>query len=194
MPSKAILRSSDVTSLMRRAKEFGLAPVEVRPDLAAINFRKRKLVAEFADYRIQQLKNSRFDLYQEKGFFVSPHEVRAGKKTLKSKTIIIATGTVVGKYNIPGLDKVGFITSDQALEMREMPKSMIVLGAGPVALELAQFFCRVGVAVTLIQRSGHVLSDTDEDLARPIEDRLREEGMKIYTKTQLQRVSSFGTA
>ena len=192
MPSKAILRSSDVISLMRRAKEFGLVPVDARANLAAINDRKCKLIKEFTDYRIQQLKDPRFNLYQEKGSFISPHEVRAGKHTLKSKTIIIATGTVADQYPISGLDEAGFITSDHALEIRDMPQSMIVLGAGPVAVELAQFFCRVGVAVTLIQRSGYILSGTDEDLARPVEARLREEGMKVYTGTQLKGVTIRG--
>ena len=76
---------------MRRAKEFGLVPVDARADLAAINDRKRKLIGEFADYRIQQLKDPRFDLYQEKGSFISPHEVLVGKQTLKSKAIICTT-------------------------------------------------------------------------------------------------------
>lgn len=192
MPSKAILRSSDIISLMRRAKEFGLFQVDARANLAAINDRKHKLIREFADYRIQQLKDIRFDLYEEKGFFVSPHEVRVGTQTLKSKNIIIATGTVTGRYPIPGLEEAGYITSDEALDLCEMPKSMIVLGAGPVAVELAQFFCRVGVDVSLLQRSAHILSSTDEDLARPVEYRLRDEGIKIYTGTQLKRVSSNG--
>lgn len=192
MPSKAILRSAEVISLMRRAKEFGLLPVAASADLAAINDRKRKLIQEFADYRVGQLRHPRFDLYEAAGAFVSPHEIRAGSKTLAGKSILIATGTVTGRYPVPGLEESGYITSDEALEMREPPRSMIVLGAGPVAVELAQFFCRIGVQVTLIQRSGHILSWTDKDLARPVEDRLREEGMTLYTGTQLTGVASSG--
>ncbi len=72
MPSKAILRSSDILSLMRRAGEFGLCPVEAQADLAAINDRKRKLIADFADYRVSQLRSSRFSLLEEKASFLSP--------------------------------------------------------------------------------------------------------------------------
>ena len=68
---------------------------------------------------------------------------------------------------------------------------MIVLGAGPVAVELAQFFCRIGTRTTLIQRSNHILSKGDEDLARPVEERFREEGMEVYTGTQLLRVEKY---
>ena len=65
---------------------------------------------------------------------------------------------------------------------------MIVLGAGPVAVELAQFFCRIGTQTTLIQRSDHILSKGDLDLARPVETRFREEEMKVFTGTKLLRV------
>ena len=70
---------------------------------------------------------------------------------------------------------------------------MIVLGGGPVALELAQFFQRIGTHVTLIQRSAHVMSQGDEDLARPVEARFREEGMTVLTNTRLHGFTREGT-
>ncbi len=187
MPSKAILRSSEVMALVARTQEFGLAPATIQANLSAIIDRKNCLIGEFADYRIGQLKSPRFDLIQEKGYFKSPHEIQAGDKTLSAKNFIVATGSVVADFPISGLKECRFITSDEALELREMPKSMIVLGAGPVATELAQFFCRIGVKVSLIQRSGHIFSSSDEDLARPVEAQLRDEGMDVYTGTKLSK-------
>lgn len=192
MPSKAILRSSDILSLMRRAGEFGLRPVEAQADLAAINDRKCKLIADFAGYRVSQLKDSRFTLLEEKASFRSPHELSVGDKTLTARHFIIATGSVLADFPVPGLAESGYITSDDLLDMREAPKSMIVLGAGPVALELAQFACRVGIETTVIQRSPHVLSSWDADLAAPLEARLRAEGIKLFTGTQLLRVERSG--
>ena len=93
---------------------------------------------------------------------------------------------------IPGLDEVGYITSDEALDLRQPPASMIVLGGGAVACELAQFFARIGVAVTLIQRSHHILSHGDADLARPVETAFGEDGMQVYTGTQLHRFTEEG--
>ena len=185
MPTKTILRSSDIISLMRRAKEFGLLPVETGADLAAINDRKNQLIGEFADYRIEQLKDPRFTLIQEKAEFISPNEVQVGASKVKAKSFIIATGSVIADYPIPGLQETGYVTSDDALTMREAPESIIVLGAGAVAVELAQFFLRIGTKVTLLQRSGHILSQGDEDLARPLEDRLCEEGMDLFTGTKI---------
>ena len=185
MPTKTILRSSDIISLMRRAKEFGLLPVEPVADLAAINARKNQLIEEFTDYRVEQLKDPRFTLIQEKAEFTSPNEVQVGTSKLKAKSFIIATGSVIADYPILGLKETGFVTSDDALIMRKAPESIIVLGAGAVAVELAQFFLRIGTKVTLLQRSGHILSQGDEDLARPVEDRLREEGMDLFTGTKI---------
>ncbi|MBT5029563.1 MAG: dihydrolipoyl dehydrogenase [Nitrospina sp.] len=189
MPTKTILRSSDIISLMRRAKEFGLLPVETGADLAAINDRKNQLIGEFTDYRVEQLKDPRFTLIQEKAEFISPNEVQVGTSKLKAKSFIIATGSVIADYPIPGLNETGFITSDDALTMREAPESIIVLGAGAVAVELAQFFLRIGTKVTLLQRSGHILSQGDEDLALPVEDRFREEGMSLFTGTKIIKVA-----
>ena len=185
MPTKTILRSSDIISLMRRAEEFGLLPVKARADLAAINDRKNQLIREFTDYRVEQLKDPRFKLIQEKAEFISPTEVQVGKSILKAKSFIIATGSVIAEYPIPGLKETGYVTSDEVLTMRNTPESIIVLGAGAVAVELAQFFLRIGTKVTLIQRSSHILSSGDEDLAHPVEDRFREEGMDLYTGTKI---------
>ncbi|WP_342349635.1 dihydrolipoyl dehydrogenase [uncultured Nitrospira sp.] len=192
MPTKAILRSSDLAALIRRAPEFGLDSSNLQVSLATIIERKNRLIKEFADDRIQALHHPRFTLYQEHAHFVSPTIIQAGQHQLSAKAYIIATGSVVSRPDIPGLEEAGYLTSDEALELHSPPESMIVLGGGPVALELAQFFSRIGVEVTLIQRSNHILSDTDEDLVQPVEAHLRAEGMIVYTHTHLQHVETSG--
>jgi pyruvate/2-oxoglutarate dehydrogenase complex dihydrolipoamide dehydrogenase (E3) component len=192
MPTKTILRSSDIMSLMRRAAEFGLRPVEAQADMAAIIARKEALIGDFAAYRIGQLHDPGFTLYQQKAVFLSPTTVQVGAQVLEASQFIIATGSVASHVPISGIDAVGYITSDEALQVQQSPKSMIVLGGGAVATELAQFFHRTGTQVTLIQRSHHILSDGDEDLARPVEARFREEGMRVFTGTQLHRFTAEG--
>ncbi len=192
MPTKTILRSSDIFSLMRRAKEFGLSVQSPSADLAAINDRKNQLIAEFASYRVEQLNDPRFTLIQENASFISQNVLKVGGKTLTAKSFIIATGSSIAEFPVNGLAESGYLTSDDILELRQAPESMIVLGAGPVAVELAQFFCRIGTRTTLIQRSEHILSKGDEDLARPVEARFREEGMEVFTTTKLLRVEKSG--
>ena len=185
MPSKALLRSADIMALMRRAPEFGLQAVAPVADLGAIMERKDALIREFADYRIEQLRG--FTLYEERARFLSAHGIQAGEHTLRADCYVIATGSVIRHVPIPGLDEVGYLTSDDALVLRDLPASMLVLGGGSVACELAQFYLRLGVRTTLIQRSHHILSHTDEDLARPVEARFRDEGMALYTGTQFHQ-------
>lgn len=187
MPSKAILRSAEIMEHMRRGPEFGLKDISPQADLAAIIERKDRLIDEFASYRVEQLRDGRFTLYEERATFLSPSQVQVGDEVLEADYFVIATGSSIRHLPIPGLDQVGYISSDEALELREQPKSMLVLGGGPIALELAQFYQRIGTQVHLIQRSHHVLSVGDEDMARPVEARLREEGMQVYTATQLHK-------
>lgn len=192
MPTKAILRSSEVAALMRRAKEFGLSPVEVRADLSSIVDRKNQLVQEFADYRIQQLRDRVFTLYESRATFRSPHEIDIGGSTLYAKTFIIATGSSPSDIALPGLSDADFFTSDSILDLRHEPASLLVLGAGPVGLELGQFFSRLGTKVTILQRGRTVLSQMDEGIGEALEAALKEDGLEIVTDTQLLRVTSEG--
>ncbi|MBM4132701.1 MAG: FAD-binding protein [Nitrospira sp.] len=192
MPTKAILRSSEVIALTRRAVEFGLAPAQTKADLAAIIARKDRLVREFAEDRIKALHDPRFTLYEERATFRSSEELQVGRHVMKAKAFIIATGSVPSRIPIPGLEETGYLTSDDLLELKVQPASLLVFGGGPVATELAQFYQRIGTAVTLIQRAQHLHSHLDEDMARPLEARFREEGMAVYTGAQLQRCTKQG--
>ncbi len=192
MPTKTLLRTAEIAALMRRAKEFGLAPVAVRSDLAAIIERKDRLVREFADYRVQQLRDPAFTLYESAGRFLSPHLLQAGARRLTARAFVIATGSTPRDVPIPGLRDVGFMTSDDLLEVREQPSSLVVLGAGPVGVELGQFFARIGTRVTLIQRSPRVLSHLDEDIGEALTQALRDDGLELYTNTALVRAFRSG--
>jgi pyruvate/2-oxoglutarate dehydrogenase complex dihydrolipoamide dehydrogenase (E3) component len=189
MPTKAILRSAEVAALLRRTKEFGLSPVSAHVDLSAIVDRKDRLVCEFADYRIQQLQDPRFTLYHSRAVFLSPHEIVAGDAVLSAGSFIVATGSRPREVPIPGLFPAGYFTSDTILDLRTQPGSLIVLGGGAVALELSQFFARLGTKVTILQRGPRLLSEMDDDVGRAIETALIDEGIDVVTGTQLLRVT-----
>jgi len=193
MPTKAILRSAEVAALLRRAKEFGLSPVSVRADLSAIVDRKDRLVREFADYRIQQLRDPRLTLYQSRAVFRSPHEITVGVTVLSAGSFILATGSRPSEVPIPGLAQAGYFTSDTILDLRTQPGSLIVLGGGAVALELGQFFARIGTRVTILQRGRTLLSGMDEDVGRALEAALINEGIEVVTGAQLLRVTHDAT-
>ncbi|MBC7837087.1 MAG: dihydrolipoyl dehydrogenase [Nitrospiraceae bacterium] len=189
MPTKAILRSAEVAALFRRAKEFGLSPVSAHADLSAIVDRKDRLVREFAEYRIQQLRDPRLTLYQSQAVFRSPHKIAVGDTILSAGSFIIATGSRPSEFPIPGLAQAGYFTSDTILDLRTQPGSLIVLGGGAVALEIGQFFARLGTKVTILQRGSTLLSEMDEDVGRALEAALIDEGIEVVTGTQLLRVT-----
>lgn len=193
MPTKAILRSAEVAALLRRTKEFGLSPVSARADLSAIVDRKDRLVREFADYRIQQLQDLRFTLYESRAVFRSPHEITVGDTVLSASSFIVATGSRPSEVPIPGLTQPGYFTSDTILDLRTQPGSLIVLGGGAVALELGQFFARLGTKVTILQRGRTLLSGMEEDVGHTIEAALIDEGIEVITGTQLLRVTEGAT-
>ena len=187
MPSKAILRSSDLVAQAAHSEAFGLNPGgDLGGDLGRIQDRKRWLVEDFTGHRVRQLLANRFHLVRGRARFTGPHTLRVGNRHLQADRFVIATGSSHSSIDIPGLANVGALTSDDLLELTRRPESMIVLGGGSVAAELGQFFARLGTRVTLIQRSIHLFSSGDEDLARPIEARFREEGMRVYTGTSLK--------
>ena len=189
MPTKAILRSAEVAALLRRAKEFGLSPVSVQADLSAIVDRKDRLVREFADYRIQQLHDPRLMLYQSRAVFLSPREITVEDTILSAGSFIVATGSRPSEVTIPGLAQAGYFTSDTILDLRMQPDSLIVLGGGAVALEIGQFFARLGTRVTILQRGPTLLSGMDEDVGCALEAALIDEGIDVVTGVQLLRVT-----
>jgi len=109
-----------------------------------------------------------------------------GTETIAADSFLIATGSKVSVPDVPGLSDIDFITSNEALELSPLPESMIVLGAGPVGLELAHYFSALGVEVSVVQRSSQVLRGIDSDVAKVVESALVERGIKIYTSTQIR--------
>ena len=189
MPTKSFLQSSEIMALMKRTREFGLSSVTARADLSAIVDRKNRLVQEFADYRIAALRDPQFSLYEARAEFLSPHEILAGTVRIHGDTFVIATGSAPCKVSIPDLEPADYLTSDTILDLRRTPASLLVLGGGPVAVELGQFFARIGSKVTILQRSPTLLSNMDEDVGRALETSFREEGIEVITDVSLHRVT-----
>ena len=115
-----------------------------------------------------------------------------GNSLLTAKHFVIATGSCVAPSPLPQLDEVGYLTSDDAVALKRLPKSLIILGGGAIACEFAQFFQRFGVQVTLIQRSENLLKEFDADAGAAVAKVFRREGMAVFTGTKLVDVKRKG--
>jgi pyruvate/2-oxoglutarate dehydrogenase complex dihydrolipoamide dehydrogenase (E3) component len=186
MPTKALLYAAEVMHLASHPEPWGIRAGKVSFDFTQVMARKDALIKDFADYRVQQLAKGKFKFLRARARFTDPHtlELSTGGR-LTAANFVIATGSVVAPPPLPQLGQAGYLTSDTALSLTRLPESLIVLGGGPVALELAQFFARFRVRVTQVQRSAHVLNKLDDDTTSELEKALRREGLVLYTGTKL---------
>ena len=186
MPTKALLYAAEVKHLAEHAATWGVRAGKVSFDFAKVMARKNLMIKDFADFRAQQLNAGKFKFIRANASFLDAHTVKlsTGKK-ITAKNFVIATGSRVAPPPLSQLDDAGFITSDDAVALKKLPKSLIILGGGAIACEFAQFFARFGVKVTLIQRSENILKEFDADAGMEIEKVFRREGLQVFTGTKL---------
>jgi pyruvate/2-oxoglutarate dehydrogenase complex dihydrolipoamide dehydrogenase (E3) component len=191
MPSKTLIESANRFLTLRRAEEFGLSAGHLAFDGGAIIKRKRKLIREFADYRIKQQKGGRFELRRGHASFLDPFHVKVhlrdgSEEEIEGKTFLIATGSVLNTIEAPGLEKTGYLHSDLALDAERFPRSVTILGGGAIALEFAHFYNAFRTEVTILQRSSQVMKEVDHDLVTALVDAFVHRGIKIICGTKLK--------
>jgi pyruvate/2-oxoglutarate dehydrogenase complex dihydrolipoamide dehydrogenase (E3) component len=190
MPSKTLLYATDVLHLAQTARPLGLRIPKAKVDMKALHARKVRIIGEFAEYRVRQLESGRYTLFRESARFVDPRTVElSGGARLTADHFLIATGSAIAIPPVPGLAETPAWTSDDVLDLDFVPESVIVLGGGIVACELAQFLKRIGSRVVLIQRSAHVLRDHSPEASEVVQQAFRDEGIDLITGTKLTRIS-----
>jgi pyruvate/2-oxoglutarate dehydrogenase complex dihydrolipoamide dehydrogenase (E3) component len=184
MPSKTLLASSDALQDARDARTLGIDAQGLTIDMPFIAARKRQLVRSFADYRIEGI--DAFPLYMGAARFLSPTQLAVGDDVvLESPKFVIATGSVVSPSALPGLAEIGCIDSDAVLELEAIPETVVVLGGGYTACELGQFLARMGARTTMLIRSGHLLTPSDDDVGDALTGYFREEGIEVVARAAL---------
>ena len=167
VPSKTLIKSAHVYHMMRNAARYGLPSVELKPvDFSDIAKRIQTVIGTIQEHDSKE----RFcSLGAQVEFgdaeFTDEHTVRLGGKEFNAKAWVISTGSSPAIPRIEGLDKTPFLTNKNIFSLDRLPKSMVVLGAGPIATEMSQAFARLGTKVMVVQRSGQILSKEDKDMA-----------------------------
>jgi pyruvate/2-oxoglutarate dehydrogenase complex dihydrolipoamide dehydrogenase (E3) component len=191
MPSKTLIYAAEVLHLARTGRGFGLRIPRASADMSAVHARKNRIIAEFALDRERQLESGKFDLIRGHARFVDSNtlEIKGGHR-IKAKSILIGTGSKVSVPPVPGLADSTYWTSDDVLELDFTPRSVVILGGGIVACELAQFLNRIGARVCVIQRSPNLLKTHSVEAARVVRQAFEDEGIEVHTDTHVTGIRS----
>ena len=195
VPSKTLIHTAHIYHLMKNAREFGLPGVDVDP----VDFRE---VAQRIQSVIRTIqKHDSEERFCKLGVrvvfgephFVDTHAIQVNGETLSAKTWVVATGSSPSIPGIEGLDQTPYITNKEIFSLEDLPKSMIVLGAGPIASEMAQAFCRLGTQIDVVQRGHQILSKEDKDMADEIMAVLSREGVNFRLGASVIRTKDLGS-
>ncbi len=195
VPSKTLIRTARVRHLMERAGDFGLPQVELAPvDFQQVSARIRDVIATIQKHdSVERFCSLGVQVEFGDAEFVDEHSIRLGAKTVSARQWVIATGSAPKAPAIKGLDNTPYITNKEIFSLEVLPPSMVVLGGGPIAVELAQAMMRLGTQVTIIQRGRQLLAKEDEDMAGMALASLEAAGVKVYTDTSILHTTDKGT-
>jgi pyruvate/2-oxoglutarate dehydrogenase complex dihydrolipoamide dehydrogenase (E3) component/uncharacterized membrane protein YdjX (TVP38/TMEM64 family) len=185
VPSKALLKSARVLAQLRRARDYGLAKANVEFDFAEVMERVQRVVQAVEPHdSIERYRGLGVECLQGEARIVSPWEVEVnlaegGTRRLTTRSIVIAAGARPFVPPIPGIDRVGVLTSDTVWGLRKLPGRLVVLGGGPIGCELAQAFARFGSKVTQVEMLPRLLIREDPEVSEMVMARFRAEGVDV---------------
>jgi dihydrolipoamide dehydrogenase len=180
VPSKALLRSAKFLAQVHRAKELGFKSANAEFDFSDIMARVQRVIATVAPHdSVERYTNLGVDCIRGKAKITSPYTVEVNGRTLTTRNIIIATGSTPFVPPIPGINAIGYLTSDTVWDIRDLPKRLVVLGGGAIGSELAQAFARFGSQVTQVEMLPRILPREDPDISEMVTARFHAEGIDV---------------
>jgi len=187
IPSKAIIRTAQVLSTLRDEGRFGVGSAnEPVAQWAAVMARMRAIRARIAEYHsAERVAAQGIDLFFDHARFVGPRVLRVGAVSLTFEKAIIATGARPRRCDIPGLEQIGYLTSDSLFELPELPPRLGIIGGGPLGCEMAQAFSRLGSQVTIMQRNPKFLPNEERDAADLVSRAMSRDGVKTRLNTNV---------
>jgi dihydrolipoamide dehydrogenase len=183
IPAKAVLRSADILSEAREAKDFGIDVGDISVNWDGVQARRLKVIKTLTGGVAGLLKKNEIDYVEGTGVLTADGDVQVGDDLLKvAKGVIIATGSV--RKPLPGLDYGGnVIGTEEAWALDKLPESMVVIGAGASGTEIASAYARLGSKVTLYEGLDRVLPTEDADISKLAERSFKKQGIEVKTKT-----------
>ncbi|MCD5401841.1 dihydrolipoyl dehydrogenase [candidate division NPL-UPA2 bacterium] len=195
IPTKTLLASVEVLSLIREATKFGINVGEAAPDLAQMMSRKEKIVGQLRKGIEYLFQSRKIVLVRGSGKILGPGQVEVikdegSREELSADKIIIATGSESARPDLFPFEGEKIITSKEALSLEKIPGSLLIVGAGAIGVEFACIFAVLGTEITIVERLPQVLPTEDAEIARELEKQLKRKGIKIYAGTKIEAVAS----
>ncbi len=193
MPTKAMLASAHAMHAAGHLEPFGIvAGSAPKPDFTRIMARKQQMVDRFQQAKIRGIESQPYEVIDARGRFVEGGNLEANGRKIRARKFVLATGSYAVIPPVPGIESVPLLTSDDVMALTRQPKSLIVYGSGPIGLELAQFFARIGTRVRLINRSPFLRIydlDAGEELLRAMN---AEDNLEASSTTSILRLEAAG--
>lgn len=192
VPSKALLKSASVAHTMRQASRWGINAVEPLIDMHAVNQAISKAVEtiQVHDSR-ERFEALGCEVLTGEARFTARDQIEVGAKRISAKHFVVATGSQTWIPPIKGLQETGFLTSDDMFSLPVLPKSLIILGGGPVGVEMAQAYTRLGTKVTIVELASHLVPRMDNDSSNVLAEVLSMEGVTLMLNNEVVEVAEY---
>ncbi len=198
VPSKALIKTATLARQMRHSADYGIASAEFHLDFGQVMDRVARVVKDIEPHdSVERYTGLSVDVVEGRATIVDPWHVKivranGGEQTLSTRSIVIATGASPFVPPLPGLEEVGYRTSDTLWDLRELPARLVVLGGGPIGCELAQSFARLGSAVTQVEMAPRIMIREDEDVSAYARKALEADGVAVLTGHKALRCEKEG--
>lgn len=197
IPTKALLGSTHVIDTIRRAKEFGIEVKEVQPNFPRIMKRKEQIVRQLVQGINQLCRAHKIQLINGTATIVSPQNIKVetsqGTENVKADKIIIATGSTPVQPPLFDFAHPAVLTSDNTLELTEVPQSLLIVGAGVIGLEFACIFSTLGTRITMVEMMDQILPTEDVRIAMQMQQILSERDIVFYIKTKVEGITDYSS-
>ena len=192
VPSKSLIAAAHAAHTVRHSGRFGVNGHEPEIDFARVHGHVKDVIAGIAPHdSVERFEALGVRVIQGEGRFTGPREVEAASQRIRARRFVIATGSRAFIPPVPGMEGVPYLTNESVFELSERPDHLLVMGGGPIGVELAQAFRRLGAAVSVIQR-GAILPKDDPDAAQVVRRSLCRDGVALHERAEVEAVSRDG--
>ncbi|GAB3055069.1 dihydrolipoyl dehydrogenase [Virgibacillus ainsalahensis] len=188
IPSKALLNQSELVEKMNQADAWGIKTGEISIDFSRLMKRKDQAVQTLTGGVANLLKKNNITHYQGEAKIEEDLTVHIGEEKIIGKDILLATGSKPFVPPIKGLDKVDYVTTDTFFNLKELPKSLVIIGGGVIAVELASAMASFGTKVTIVEVAADILLTEERDVRKSLKKKLLEQNIQIVTKADIKMV------